>query len=161
MYPRRDCAGDSDDGVSLDFLGPSLPFIASSRNDINENSIAFLLRYGSFCMLFTGDAGASAERRFLAEGADLRCEVLKVGHHGSAYGSSATFIEAVRPRYALVSVGRRICSVIRRPKTIAALRTLGRAIYRTDENGAVTVASDGSSISVSPQFWVQTARGGP
>lgn len=75
VYPR---AGDEwriDDGITLQFIGPSLPFIANSRNDINENSIAFILRYKQFCMLFTGDAGAAAERRFLAEGVDLRCGI--------------------------------------------------------------------------------------
>ncbi len=161
VYPRAGLRWQSDDGVSLEFLGPSLPLIARTRNDINENSIAFLLRYGTFCMLFTGDAGASAERRFLAEGADLRCTVLKVGHHGSAYSSSAAFLAAVRPQYALVSVGRHNLFGHPAPSTIAALERVGATIYRTDENGAVTIVSDGSSISVSPQFWVQTARGGP
>ncbi|HYL28172.1 MAG TPA: ComEC/Rec2 family competence protein, partial [Candidatus Nitrosotalea sp.] len=97
LYPRAGTDWRTDDGVTLHFLGPSLPFIAGSRNDINENSVAFTLRYRSFCMLFTGDAGAAAERRFLAEGADLRCQVLKVGHHGSAYSSTPAFIAAVHP----------------------------------------------------------------
>ncbi|MBV9334101.1 MAG: ComEC/Rec2 family competence protein, partial [Candidatus Eremiobacteraeota bacterium] len=66
VYPRAGMEWRTDDGVSLHFLGPSLPFIANSRNDINENSVAFTLRYQSFCMLFTGDAGAAAEERFLA-----------------------------------------------------------------------------------------------
>ena len=58
VYPRAGMEWHTGDGVSLHFLGPSLPFIADSRNDINENSVAFILRYRSFCMLFTGDAGA-------------------------------------------------------------------------------------------------------
>ena len=84
LYPRAGTLWQTEDGVALHFLGPSLPLIANSRNDINENSIAFILRYGSFCMLFTGDAGAAAEERFLAQNLDLRCAILKVGHHGSA-----------------------------------------------------------------------------
>lgn len=49
--------------MTLRFLGPSLPFLANTGNDINDNSIAFILQYGSFLMLFTGDAGTAAERR--------------------------------------------------------------------------------------------------
>jgi len=77
VYPRAGAQWRFDDGVTLDFLGPSLPFIARSRNDINENSIAFVLRYRTFCMLFTGDAGATAERRFLGGSTDVRCTIVR------------------------------------------------------------------------------------
>jgi competence protein ComEC len=150
VYPRAGMEWRTDDGVSLHFLGPSLPFIANSRNDINENSVAFTLRYRAFCMLFTGDAGAAAEERFLAEGADLRCDVLKVGHHGSAYSSTAAFIDAVRPRYALISVGRHNLFGHPAPSTLETLQRAGAKIYRTDENGAITITSDGRSVMVSP-----------
>jgi competence protein ComEC len=148
VYPRAGWEWRFDDGVTLHFLGPSLPFIASSRNDINENSVAFILRYHSFCMLFTGDAGATAESRFLAEGIDLRCDVLKVGHHGSAYGSTAAFIAAVRPRYAIVSVGRHNLFGHPAAQTLETLERFRARIYRTDESGAVRVATDGSDVSV-------------
>ncbi len=149
VYPRAGMEWRTEDGVSLHFLGPSLPFIANSRNDINENSVAFRLRYGSFCMLFTGDAGAAAEERFLAEGADLRCDVLKVGHHGSAYSSTAAFIERVHPRYAIISVGRHNLFGHPAPSTLETLRRFGAQIYRTDKNGAVTVVSDGHREAIS------------
>ncbi|HTU80833.1 MAG TPA: DNA internalization-related competence protein ComEC/Rec2 [Candidatus Acidoferrales bacterium] len=155
VYPRAGTQWRTDDGVALRFLGPSLPLIANSRNDINENSIAFTLRYKSFCMLFTGDAGAAAERRFLSERVDLRCEVLKVGHHGSAYSSTPAFIAAVRPRYAIVSVGRHNLFGHPAPSTLETLARFGATIYRTDENGAVTVTTDGAAFAVHP------AIGGP
>jgi competence protein ComEC len=139
----------TDDGVSLHFLGPSLPFINNSRNDINENSVAFTLRYRAFCMLFTGDAGAAAEERFLAAGADLRCGVLKVGHHGSAYSSTPAFIERVHPRYAIISVGRHNLFGHPAPSTLETLQRFGAQIYRTDKNGAVTIVSDGHREAIS------------
>lgn len=147
VNPRAGALWRTDDGVTLDFIGPSLPLIANSRNDINENSVAFVLRYRSFCMLFTGDAGAAAERRFLAEDIDLRCDVLKVGHHGSAYSSTPDFIAAVRPRYAIVSVGRHNLFGHPAAATIATLRDAGAQIFRTDEDGAVTIESDGRDIT--------------
>lgn len=148
INPRAGMQWQTGDGVVLHFLGPSLPFISNSRNDINENSIALTLRYKSFCMLFTGDAGAAAEERFLTEGADLRCEILKVGHHGSAYGSTPQFIAAVRPRYAIISVGRHNLFGHPAPSTLETLRRIGATVYRTDENGAVTVLTDGRATTV-------------
>ncbi|MEO6835215.1 MAG: DNA internalization-related competence protein ComEC/Rec2 [Candidatus Tumulicola sp.] len=148
VYPRAGAEWRSDDGVVLHFVGPSLPLIANSRNDINENSVAFVLRYRSFCMLFTGDAGAAAERRFLTQGADLRCDVLKVGHHGSAYSSSPQFIAAVRPKYALISVGRHNLFGHPAPSTLETLRRFGVRVYRTDRDGAVTITSDGALFSI-------------
>ena len=153
VYPRAGMEWHAGDGIVLHFLGPSLPFIAKSRNDINENSIAFTLRYRSFCMLFTGDAGAAAEQRFLAEGIDLRCEVLKVGHHGSAYGSTPAFVAAVRPRYAIVSVGRHNMFGHPAQSTLETLKEYGARIYRTDEDGAVTILTDGRSVAVASMFW--------
>jgi len=150
VYPRAGMEWRMDDGVILHFLGPSLPFIANSRNDINENSVAFTLRYRSFCMLFTGDAGAAAEERFSSEGADLRCNVLKVGHHGSGYSSTPAFIAAVHPRYAIVSVGRHNLFGHPAPSTLQTLQRFGAQIYRTDENGAITITSDGRNETVSP-----------
>lgn len=149
LYPRAGESWQTDDGVALRFLGPSLPFIANSRNDINENSVAFTLRYRSFCMFFTGDAGASAERRFLSENADLRCGILKVGHHGSAYGSTPAFVAAVHPRYAIISVGRHNMFGHPAPSTLETLRREGAQIYRTDENGAVTILTDGRTVTLS------------
>jgi competence protein ComEC len=148
VYPRAGWQWRTTDGVVLRFLGPSLPFIANSRNDINENSVAFVLRYRAFCMLFTGDAGAAAERRFLSEGVALRCDVLKVGHHGSAYSSTPEFIEAVRPRYAIVSVGRH--NVFGHPaaSTLETLQRFGVEVHRTDEDGAVTIVSDGNAVTI-------------
>lgn len=69
----------TEDGVTLTFIGSSLPFI-ESNNTINDNSLAFILQYEQFCMLFNGDAGVAAEQRFLNEGIDLHADVLKVGH---------------------------------------------------------------------------------
>lgn len=158
VYPRAGARWRSDDGVGLEFLGPSLPLIANSRNDINENSIAFVLRYHAFCMLFTGDAGAAAERRFLDEGTDLRCDVLKVGHHGSAYSSTPAFIAAVRPRYAIVSVGRHNLFGHPAPATLATLRAAGAHVFRTDENGAITIESDGRSVTAIAPMLVAPAR---
>jgi competence protein ComEC len=137
----------TEDGVTLTFIGPSLPLI-ESHNTINDNSVAFILQYKHFRMLFTGDAGVAAEQRFLNEGIDLRADVLKVGHHGSAYSSSPAFISAVHPQYAIISVGRHNMFGHPAPSTIEALQRFGARVYRTDEDGAVCISTDGTPRSL-------------
>ena len=147
VYPRAGMVWRTEDGVTLTFIGPSLPFIESG-NTINDNSIAFILQYKTFRMLFTGDAGVAAEQRFLNEGIDLHAEVLKVGHHGSAYSSSPAFIAAVHPQDAIISVGRHNMFGHPAPSTVETLRHFGARVYRTDRTGAVMVYTDGVVKSV-------------
>lgn len=142
--PRAGIVWRTDDGVALRFIGPSLPFI-EGKNAINGNSVAFILKYRKFRILFTGDAGVAAERRFLDEGIDLHADLLKVWHHGSAYSSSSDFISAVQPRYAIISVGRHNRFGYPAPSTIASLEQSSATVMRTDENGAVLIESDGNS----------------
>lgn len=150
VQPRAGDVWRTSDGIAFTFIGPSLPFIGG-RNAINDNSVAFIVQYRHFRMLFTGDAGVAAEQRFLDEGIDLHAELLKVGHHGSAYSSSPAFIAAVHPRYAILSVGRHNLFGHPAPSTIETLQHYGAKIYRTDENGAVTIESDGTMSAVATQ----------
>jgi competence protein ComEC len=157
VYPRAGDVWRTNDGVTLHFIGPSLPFIRG-KNAINDNSIAFVLQYRSFRMLFTGDAGVAAEHRFLDEGIDLHAVVLKVGHHGSAYSSSPEFIAAVHPRYAIISVGRHNMFGHPAPSTIDTLQRAGVAVYRTDESGASTITTDGAEIIVQETLTVSESE---
>jgi competence protein ComEC len=142
LRPQR---GDrwSDDGVTLDILAPSLPLLADTGDDINENSIVARLTYadesGPFRELFMGDAGNASEARLLASGIDLHANVLKVGHHGSRYASTRGFIATVRPSIAVVSVGRHNTFGHPALSTLATLRSNSTSIYRTDQCGAVSL----------------------
>src|SRR6202011_1070603 len=80
-----------------------------------------------------------AEQRLLESDADLRSDVLKVGHHGSAYSSAPGFVAAVQPRYALISVGRHNLFGHPAAATLATLRNAGAETYRTDLCGAIIV----------------------
>jgi beta-lactamase superfamily II metal-dependent hydrolase len=76
--------------------------------------------------------------------------VLKVGHHGSAYGTTDAFLAAVRPRYAIISVGRHNLFGHPAPSTVERLERFGAHIYRTDHNGAIIVSTDGKDAIVTP-----------
>jgi len=82
LEPRGGDVWKTDDGVTFRFYGPTSPFIAGSRSDINSNSLVFRLEYGRTSVLFMGDAGRETEGRLLSRGYDLHADVLKVGHHG-------------------------------------------------------------------------------
>jgi competence protein ComEC len=143
LEPRGGDVWHTSDGVTFRFYGPSLPYITGSHNDINSNSLVVRLEYGRFRMLFMGDAGTETEQRLLAGGDDLRADVLKVGHHGSAYGTTLSFVRAVAPRAAVISVGRHNLFGHPAPATIRTLLDNGITVYRTDRDGAVTIESDG------------------
>jgi competence protein ComEC len=151
---RRGMHYATDDGVTLDALAPEEPLLADGPNDVNENSVVLMLRYRcggcsrSFRMLFTGDAGAQSEARMLANGTDLAADVLKVGHHGSAYSSTPAFVAAVRPRYAVISVGRHNLFGHPAASTLSMLREAGAVIFRTDRCGAIS-ATVGRGLDVS------------
>jgi competence protein ComEC len=145
---REPRAGDvwrTDDGITLRFLAPSEPYIVDSGDDVNENSIVVMLEYEGFRVLFMGDAGQDSEARLVASGVDLHANVLKVGHHGSAYASTPEFVAAVHPTIAIISVGRHNLFGHPAPSTIATLRAAGIRVYRTDLCGAVTVTPRGTS----------------
>jgi competence protein ComEC len=137
----------TDDGVALSVLSPCGALLADGKNDVNENSVVTLLEYHGFRMLFTGDGGFEAEQRLLQSGTDLQADVLKVGHHGSAYGSSAAFVAAVHPRYAVISVGRRNLFGHPAPATVKTLVESGTRVYRTDRCGAITLQLDATLVT--------------
>jgi competence protein ComEC len=148
LEPRAGDVWRTRDGVTFRFYAPSYPYFEGTRNDINDNSLVFRLEYHGFSMLFTGDAGSAAEDRLLARGVALHARVLKVGHHGSAFGSQPRFIAAVHPEVAIISVGRHNLFGHPAPGTIDTLVRAGARVYRTDENAAVTIESDGNSLAV-------------
>jgi competence protein ComEC len=141
-------------GVALEILAPSPPPFAGTRDDLNNNSVVFRLVYGRASFLFCGVAAWEAEERLLRSGVDLRADVLKAGHHGSASSSSADFLAAVRPRLAVISCGRHNRYGHPADATLARLRAAGATVYRTDMDGGITMTTRGDGISVETSRWV-------
>jgi competence protein ComEC len=128
-------------------LAPELPLITGTSSDINNNSVVLRVDFGRTAMLLTGDAQAEAEARLLSHGGgDQRADILKVGHHGSAYSSTPEFLAAVRPKIAIVSCGRHNVFGHPSPNTLAALRASGTAVYRTDLDGSIDLKLDSVAI---------------
>ncbi|MBI3932415.1 MAG: DNA internalization-related competence protein ComEC/Rec2 [Acidobacteria bacterium] len=137
------------DGVGVDVLGPAPPGRPPWRTR-NDDSVVVALRLGGVRMLLTGDAEAGGEA-FLGA---LPSAVLKVPHHGSRTSSTAAFVAGVAPRVAIVSVGQRSRFGHPHAEVLERYVRQGVRVFRTDLDGAVTVATDGTTV------WVRTFRSG-
>jgi len=120
----------------------------SGYEDLNNWSAVLKVQYGNTSFLLTGDAQAESEQEMLTSGADLRADVLKVGHHGSSSSTSQAFLTAVSPKYAVISVGAGNDYGHPHQETLAKLASAGVKVYRTDRDGTVIFASDGKTLTV-------------
>lgn len=147
------------------------------KHDPNNESVVGRLVYGSFSMLFTGDAEAPVEEQLLKEkGIDLKSTILKAPHHGSSTSSTPEYLKAVWPEVVLISCG--VNNDYGHPHTDALARFKGDAtyidrktkkekktklvkndkgevlkatVYETDKNGTITVVTDGTKYTVTPE----------
>jgi competence protein ComEC len=116
--------------------------------DANDYSIVLKVEYGSTSFLLTGDAESVSESEMLAKGLNLEATVLKVGHHGSRSSTGKDFLNAVNPKYAIISVGKGNSYGHPTKDVLDRLKAKNIPIYRTDENGTIVVTSDGSVVKI-------------
>lgn len=120
--------------------------IDDQYKDLNNYSVVIKVTYGKTSFLFQGDAESLAEQEIIASGADLNADVLKVGHHGSNSSSINAYLSKVKPKYAIISVGKGNDYGHPNQKTLARLKNSGVKIYRTDLLGTLDFVSDGKTV---------------
>jgi competence protein ComEC len=104
----------------------------------NENSLVIMVREGGKKILLMGDVPARVEGLLVKEhGGALRADILKVGHHGAAGATSADFLEAVRPKWAVISTDKDNIRGYPSKKVIKRLKNQGVKIYKTYEDGDI------------------------
>ena len=113
----------------------------------NDNSIVLRMEYLDTSYLFMGDAEEMAEREICRSFPEIASDFIKIGHHGSATSTTAMLLDAVKPRYAAISVGEDNSNL---PKEEVLERLSEREIefYRTDFDGTCVFYSDGETIAV-------------
>lgn len=132
-------------GAVMTILGP----LRQDPADLNENSVVCRLDYGSTSFLFTGDASKASEDDLIETyGGALQADVLKLGHHGSDTASQEEWLEFVRPRIAIASVGYDNSYGHPSPEVIQRLETFEIPLYRTDRDGTIVVSSDGQQLEL-------------
>jgi len=114
----------------------------------NDDSIVLELRWRDVSVLLTGDIGKAVERIVESAIPPARLRIIKVPHHGSLTSSTPAFLNAVRPQIAVVSAGRSNHFGHPVPEVLDRYRSVGAEVFRTDQDGAVTVDTDGYSLAV-------------
>lgn len=115
--------------------------------DQNDASLVLLIAHNGVKSLFPGDISSTAETDIAARGVPLAAQVLKVAHHGSKYSTSATFLSAVQPSDAIISVGANPYGHPA-PETLSRLEAVGARIWRTDRQGTIVMTDDGSHYNI-------------
>ncbi|MDQ3908400.1 MAG: ComEC/Rec2 family competence protein, partial [Acidobacteriota bacterium] len=114
----------------------------------NDDSVVLRVSYGSRCFLLTGDIERGAESALVSARDNLRCDVLKVAHHGSRTSSTAPFVASARPAFAVVSVGLDSPFGHPDPSVVSRWRDAGAQVLQTGRRGTITVSTDGQDLRV-------------
>lgn len=140
-------AGDKlffDTYVKISVFGPQRVY-----KKVNNNSVTFKLTYKSISFLFTGDIENQAERDIVFKyGSKIKSFVIKVPHHGSRTSINPEFLNAVDPKYAVISVGRNNRYGLPNQKALNAYMDRNVIVYRTDYQGNVEFKTDGIHYAV-------------
>jgi len=136
-------------GVSWDTLYPLEKTFTKNTNN-NAQSVVGRLSYGANSFLLTGDLDTEGEKNILAQGFDVRSDLLKLAHHGSNTGNSALFLQTVQPRWAVVSVGANNSFGHPRAEVLARCAELQIPLVRTDTQGSLHFISDGQALQYLP-----------
>lgn len=130
---------------SFVLLGP----VTDDAEDINNMSVFVKVSYGMNTFLFTGDGETEEEKEVLATGADLDCDVLHAGHHGSYTSSCKEFLGAATPEICVISCGADNDYGHPHDAALKRIKKHTDEIYRTDICGSIVIQSDGKELSVS------------
>ncbi len=129
------------EGTSFEILGP----IGDSFDDLNDFSVVAKLTSGNYSFLFTGDMEKAAEYELMDYWINVRADVIKVGHHGSASSTSTAFLKRVKPQYAVISVGENsyghpTSEVLKR------LESMDCEVFTTMNEGSIVFVTDGNEL---------------
>jgi len=133
---------DFGDGILLEVLTPS----RSSYLNPNNYSPIMRLSYGNSAFLFTGDAEEVAETEALKTGKDLKADVLKAPHHGSATSSTQAFLDRVAPRFVVVTSEQGNDHNLPTPAILERYSAMGASVVLTEEKGTVVFSSNGKEV---------------
>ena len=131
-------------GLQLNVLHPSGVLLSNG----NEDSIVLRVGYGKIAAIFSGDVFEKQEQQMLNRfgAAHFDCDLYKVGHHGSSTSSSAAFLGAMSPDYAVISCGAGNSFGHPTGEVLARLEAVGAEVLRTDLLGEIVFGCDGERI---------------
>lgn len=135
---------DLGEGAKFEVFTPQ----KSEYEELNDYSPIMKLSFGDTSYLFTGDAEKLAEEEALAKyKTSLDSDAIKFGHHGSSSSSSNAFIEAVSPKYGIISCAKDNKYGHPHRETLDIIKKYNIKTFRTDTDGEIILTSDGKSIN--------------
>ena len=137
-------------GVLMKFLGP-LSKYKGTKSDENNSSIVLKITYQNVSFLFTGDVELEAENDLVNWRGELKSTILKIAHHGSKTSTTSAFLDRVSPDIAVISSGRGNTFGHPSDETLKKLVDRNVNIYRTDQNGTITLLTDGTSLKITTE----------
>ena len=141
-------------GALIHFLWPLPPKnredLRTSEDELNDSSVVMKITYQTESFLVTGDISSFVETSLIESGHNLKSDILLVPHHGSKHSSSPDFIRAVSCRYAIISAGKRNVFRHPHPDVLDRYISAGIHIFRTDNNGAISMETDGKAMNITP-----------
>ena len=137
------------DGVLFEVLHPSAASYAQTEISDNNRGCVLKITSGKYSVLLAADIEKKSEARLLQLHADqLPATLLVVPHHGSKTSSTQALVTAVRPRYAVFTVGNRNRFGHPKQEVLERYRAVGSELLRSDEDGAIVVEMDGNNFSI-------------
>ena len=142
--------------ATVTLLGP-----VTQYSETNNTSLVLRIDYGSTSFLLTGDMEKTAETDLVNSGANLKADVLQVGHHGSSTSTGYLFLNAVLPEMGVISCGTGNKYGHPHEETLSILRDAKVDVYRTDLQGTITIGSDGQNFTVGTERFVPDSQLNP
>ena len=137
------------DGVHFELLHPAPASYTEEKNKDNDRGCVLRISIGQHSVLLAADIEKKSERRLLELHPDkLNATMLVVPHHGSKTSSTPDFVDAVRPRYAVFTIGYRNRFGHPKEEVIERYRATGSELLRSDEDGAILVEMDAENLHV-------------
>lgn len=127
--------------LKIDVIAPN----SETYTNLNNYSAVIKIKYKNKTFLFTGDAETKSENEITE---NVKADVIKIGHHGSDTSSGESFVNKVKPEYAIISVGNNNKYDHPFNEIITRWENVGAKVYRTDLNGNIVVTSDGNTIEI-------------
>ena len=142
--------------ATVTLLGP-----VTGYSETNNTSLVLRIDYGNTSFLLTGDMENTAETDLVNSGANLKADVLQVGHHGSSTSTGYLFLNAVLPEMGVISCGAGNKYGHPHEETLSILRDAKVDVYRTDLQGTITIGSDGQNFTVGTERFVPDSQLNP
>lgn len=140
-----------EEGMNFNLGSANISILAVNVGEGNDASIVVKVEYVDNSFLFMGDSGTAVEDYLLNGDYNIKCDLLKVAHHGSQYSTGHRFLYETEPKYAVISVGSNNNYGHPSDEVLSKLRDADVKTYRTDLQGDIICKSDGSNIFISTE----------